>query len=234
MKIPNQILKEEARRLLDYRDGMLYWQHSASGQRNGGRAITWRKSQEGRKKPFVRLGGSFFSAHYLVWNWHHGITRNMIRFADGNSDNFRIENLVEARAEILATLLRPVKHSCPCCEQSVPQPTVDIIAHAAGLSPLQESILRAVWSGKGRAVQPETIFNEMYADDPDGGPSASKMYAAFKVALCHLREKLVGTGVSIENVGYRQGYRLVMNETGGLNGGLSQQGADHRERGARP
>jgi hypothetical protein len=38
------------------------------------------------------------------------------------------------------------------------------------------------------------------------------MYLAFKVALCHLREKLAGSGIGIENVGYRQGYRLVLGQ----------------------
>ncbi|CAA2140408.1 HNH endonuclease [Hyphomicrobium sp. ghe19] len=234
MKVSNQLIKEEAQRLFDYRDGMLYWRHAASGQRKDGRAVTRRGAQSERNIYYAKIGGKLFTAHYLVWNWHHGITNNNLRFDDGNPGNFRIENLVEVTAENFALQLRSTKYRCPCCEQRVPQPTVDVIAHAAGLSPLQEAILRAVWSGKGRSVQPETIFSEMYADDPDGGPSASKMYSAFKVALCHLRGKLVGTGVSIENVGYRQGYRLVMKEAGGLNGGLSQQGADHWERGARP
>jgi hypothetical protein len=52
----------------------------------------------------------------------------------------------------------------------------------------------------------------MYVDDPDGGPTPTKMYLAFKVALCHLREKLAGSGIGIENVGYRQGYRLVLGQ----------------------
>jgi hypothetical protein len=51
----------------------------------------------------------------------------------------------------------------------------------------------------------------MYADDPDGGPSPSKMYAAFKVALSRLRAKIQGSGAGIENCGYGQGYRLVLN-----------------------
>lgn len=223
MKTPNQLLKEEAQRLFDYRDGMLYWKHSASGQRKDRSAITTHvRPQLSRNKHYVRLGGKFYPAQYLVWNWHNGITMGSIRYRDGNSSNLHIENLFEVTTEIIAAQLRSGNYVCPCCEQRVPQPTVDIIAHAAGLSPLQEAILRAVWAGKGRSVQPEAIYNEMYADDPDGGPSASKMYAAFKVALCHLRERLVGTGISIENVGYRQGYRLVMKNAGELNGGLSQ------------
>lgn len=234
-KTPNQLMKEEARRLFDYRDGMLYWRHGASGQRKDRRALTSKTSVQLKCKIYyARIGGKIFTAHYLVWNWHHGITNNAIRFFDRNQANFRIENLVEISAENFALQLHLVKYTCPCCEQRVPQPTPDIIAQMVGLPQQQEAILRAVWSGKGRAVQIEKIFSEMYADDPEGGPSASKMYAAFKVALCHLRERLRGTGVSIHNVGYRQGYRLVMKEAEGQDGGLSQQSNDHRECGQRP
>lgn len=236
MKAANQLVKEEAQRLFDYRDGMLYWRHAASGHRKDRSAITVHvRPQLGRNKYYVRLGGKFYPAQYLIWNWHYGITNGSLRYRDGNTANLNIENLFDVNSEFIAVQLRSGKYVCPCCEQRVPQPTVEILASAVGLPPQQEAVLRAVWSGKGRPVQPETIFNEMYADDPDGGPSASKMYAAFKVALCHLRERLVGTGVSIETVGYRQGYRLVMKEAvGDQNGRLSKQSDDHRECGQRP
>ena len=214
MTASNQLMKEEAQRLFDYRDGMLYWRFAASGHRKDGRAISHKKSkvQLGCNIYYARFGGKIFQAHYLVWNWHHGITAKTIRFADGNSENFRIENLIEISAANIAPQLHQGKYRCHCCGHRVASPTPDIIAELAGLPPIQEAVLRAVWAGKGRAVQPEAIFTEMYADDPDGGPGASKMYAAFKVALCHLRERLRGTGVSIANVGYRQGYKLVLKE----------------------
>ena len=101
---------------------------------------------------------------------------------------------------------------CPCCQQAVAAPTLEIVIDRFGLTPMEARILRAVWKGKGHPVPNERIFDHMYEDDPDGGPSPTKMYSAFKVALCHLRQKLTGSGVGIENVGYRLGYRLV---TGG-------------------
>lgn len=75
---------------------------------------------------------------------------------------------------------------------------------------MQSRILGAVWKGRGHPVITERIFDAMYADDPDGGPTPARMYGAFKVALCHLRARLKGSGISIENVGYRRGYRLVI------------------------
>jgi hypothetical protein len=99
---------------------------------------------------------------------------------------------------------------CPCCRQPVTAPSLEIVIDQYRVTPIEATILGAVWGGKGRAVQTERIFCAMYADDPDGGPTQNKMYEAFKVALCHLRKKLEGSGIGIVNVGYRRGYRLVV------------------------
>ena len=99
---------------------------------------------------------------------------------------------------------------CPCCGQPVTAPSLPIIVDKYKIRPLEARILASIWRGKGHAVQTERIFDAMYADDPDGGPPPQRMYAAFKVALCHLRKRLEGSGVGIENVGYRSGYRLVL------------------------
>jgi hypothetical protein len=100
--------------------------------------------------------------------------------------------------------------NCPCCKQPVRVPSVEMVIDHYGVTPLEARILGAVWKGRGMPVMTERVFDAMYVDDPDGGPTPTKMYLAFKVALCHLREKLEGSGISIENVGYRRGYRLVL------------------------
>ena len=100
--------------------------------------------------------------------------------------------------------------NCPCCRQLVAVPSLDIVVDRYHVPPMEARILGAVWRGKGLPVQTERIFDAMYVDDPDGGPSPTRMYAAFKVALCHLRARLEGSGIGVENVGYRQGYRLLM------------------------
>jgi len=91
-------------------------------------------------------------------------------------------------------------------------PSLDIVIDHYKITPLEARILSAVWRGKGLPVQTERIFDAMYADDPDGGPSPTQMYRAFKVALCRLRDRLNGSGIGIANVGYRRGYRLVIGE----------------------
>ncbi|MGM4915896.1 hypothetical protein [Tardiphaga sp. 813_E8_N1_3] len=99
---------------------------------------------------------------------------------------------------------------CPCCSQPVRVPSLEILIDRFRVSPMEARVLGAVWRGKGRPVQTSRIFDAMWIDDIDGGPALQRMYAAFKSALCHLRDRLEGSGISIENVGYRRGYRLVM------------------------
>ncbi|MDK2769940.1 MAG: hypothetical protein KYX69_19755 [Sphingomonas sp.] len=100
--------------------------------------------------------------------------------------------------------------ACPCCNAMVSTPTLEIVVDHYRVPPTEQAILRTVWKAKGRPVPTERIFDAMYADDPDGGPAPGRMYAAFKACLHNLRCRLAGSGVSIENTGYRQGYRLVL------------------------
>ncbi len=104
--------------------------------------------------------------------------------------------------------IKPI--TCPCCKRKVKAPPIDLIIDHYKISPMEARILGVIWKAKGHPVQTERIFDAMYADDPDGGPSPGKMYLAFKVALCHLREKLKGSGVGISNVGYGRGYQLSL------------------------
>jgi hypothetical protein len=99
---------------------------------------------------------------------------------------------------------------CPMCKRRTNVPEIDIVIEHYRVPPAEERVLRAVWRGKGRAVQTEQIFCAMYADDPDGGPSPERMYRAFKALLHNLRVRLAGSGVTIENAGYRMGYRVVI------------------------
>lgn len=110
----------------------------------------------------------------------------------------------------LAAQVTPI--DCPLCGQPVRVPTLEIVVDHYGVTPLESRILGAVWHGRGLPVSTERIFERMYADDPDGGPSPPRMYATFKVELCRLRKRLAGSGIGVENVGYRQGYRLVFGE----------------------
>lgn len=97
---------------------------------------------------------------------------------------------------------------CPCCRQPVQHPPIDVIVDRYRITPQEAAILGALWNGKGYPVKAERIFCSMYADDPDGGPELPRMYAAFKVALCRMRKKLVGSGIHLICDGYARGYRI--------------------------
>lgn len=100
--------------------------------------------------------------------------------------------------------------ACPYCSTVIEVHMLDIVIDHYCVPPSEEAVLRAVWKGKGRPVQTSRIFDAMYADDPDGGPPANQMYRDFKALMHNLRCRLAGSGITIENVGYRQGYRLVI------------------------
>ena len=210
MTAKNQLTKQEAQSLFEYREGRLFWRHKGSGHRTDGLAIRSRGGRHGGAiKLYVSIGGAQLPAHYAVWNFHHGITSRVIVADNGDLSDTRIENLKEVE-KLIAPPSRPVKISCPCCRAPVRVPTLDIIVDHYGLAPVEAKILEAVWKGKGMPVMSERIFNNMYRDDPDSGPNPTKMYAAMKVGMSHLRKKIEGSGVGVENCGYRRGYRLII------------------------
>lgn len=203
-----QLSRLDAQSLFEYRDGMLYWRAAGSGRRRDLRAVTF-----SGKRAEINIGGERYQAHYVVWNWHNGKAKGFIRPNDGDLRNIAIENLREVDVFISADF-PPPKHECPMCAQPVAAPTLDVITRKYELPPLQSRILKSIWSGGGHPVMPGKIFEAMYEGDIDGGPSDAEMYRAFKVALCRLRARIEGSGVSIETVGYRGGFRLVFSEDG--------------------
>lgn len=124
-------------------------------------------------------------------------------------------------------MLKPIP--CPCCKQPVRVPSLEIVIDHYNVPTLEARILSAIWRGKGLPVMSERIFDAMYADDPDGGPSPVRMYAAMKYALFRLRKRLEGSGIGIENAGYRRGWRLVIGES--EDGWKFEQGPIDRQRG---
>lgn len=134
----------------------------------------------------------------------HQISQQSARYHNGGRNN------VAATAAEPKTSIHEI--ACPCCKQPVRVPSLEIVVDHYGITPLEARILGAVWRGKGMPVMTERIFDAMYSDDANGGPSPPRMYQAFKVALCHMRAKLKGSGVGIANSGYRRGYRLVLGE----------------------
>jgi hypothetical protein len=220
-----QVDKVQARALFEYEGGRLVWRSKERRKRDEAGYEYYRKSS-GQDPVWVVLLGPrgaqrFYMRRYLVWNWHYGETDQILIPLDGNHLNDRIENIgfggplpqenvTEAPAVAITEPESKFGTLCPCCGHGVNVMAADLAVQVYGIPDQQARILRAVWSGKGAPVQMERVFSEMYADDPDGGPTQDKMYKAFKVALSHLRDRLEGSGIAVETVGYRQGYRLIL------------------------
>ena len=63
MIVRNQLTQQEARKLFDYRDGLLFWLHAGSGRRSDLRAVT-----DNGKQTEINIGGRRYQAQYIVWN----------------------------------------------------------------------------------------------------------------------------------------------------------------------
>lgn len=99
---------------------------------------------------------------------------------------------------------------CPCCDQPARVPTLERIAETCQLTPSERSILEAVWEGRGMPVMAGEIFDAMYQDDADGGPSQKKMYSELKAGLRELQQKIGPIGISVVKTSSKRGYRLVI------------------------
>jgi len=83
---------------------------------------------------------------------------------------------------------------------------VETLIEDRGITGLPAAMLRAVWDGRGHRVPTERLFDVIWADDPNGGPSPSSMYLRTRRAHQYLNEALAGSGVSVVRV--RGGWRL--------------------------
>lgn len=121
-------------------------------------------------------------------------------------------NVAELVVNHEAPKIRPLNPPmrCPCCGAEVEAPTLEMVIDKYDLPPHQSAILAAAWKRKGHRVETSILVDAMYARDPDGGPEYEAAYRHFKVTLCLLRQRLKGSGVWIETVPYRRGYRLVL------------------------
>lgn len=98
--------------------------------------------------------------------------------------------------------------ACPCCAQAVDVPDLETLIEDRGITGSPAALLRAVWAARGHRLPTERVFDALFADDPNGGPSPSSMYLRTRRAHQYLNEALAGSGVSVVRV--RGGWRLRM------------------------
>jgi hypothetical protein len=89
------LTQEEAHRLFEYRDGMLFWKVRPKNSRKPkGDMEAGTASGHGYKK--VTVNQKRFYVHQLVFLMQHGYIPKLIDHIDGQTDNNKVENLREA------------------------------------------------------------------------------------------------------------------------------------------
>ena len=84
-------------------------------------------------------------------------------------------------------------------------PELAELIRSRGITGHAAAILSALWDAGGAGVPTQRIFDRMYEDDIDGGPSNTQMYSALNRGLKSLRTALAGSGVSVVATGNGKG-----------------------------
>ena len=91
------LTQEEAHRLFEYKDGVLFWKIRPALCKKIGDVVG---GTNGTKQPYLRsrYKNQRFMVHQIVFLMHHGFLPKIIDHIDGNIQNNKIENLREATA----------------------------------------------------------------------------------------------------------------------------------------
>lgn len=74
------------------------------------------------------------------------------------------------------------------------------------------AVLRTAWAARGLPVTAMALFDAIYTDDPDGGPSQARMYRDLREAVTNLNDALGRSGVIVLYDGRAKGWRLEILE----------------------
>ena len=86
------LTQEEAHRLFEYRDGMLFWKEKPKCSRKTDGSLEAGTVTTGGYKKFTLQQKKYY-VHQIVFLMQHGYTPPVVDHIDGNTTNNRIENL---------------------------------------------------------------------------------------------------------------------------------------------
>jgi hypothetical protein len=100
------LTQEEAHRLFEYRDGVLYWKERPKCSRKPkGNMEAGTVSGHGYKK--LKVKKKFFYVHQVIFLLQHGFIPELIDHIDGNTNNNKIENLRASNKSLNACNSKP-------------------------------------------------------------------------------------------------------------------------------
>jgi len=100
--------------------------------------------------------------------------------------------------------------ACPCCAAALSLPPLPVLLHDLPAS--SATVLETLWTARGLPVAATALFDAMYADDPDGGPSQSRMYRDLRAAVANLNDTLGRNGIIVLYDDRAKGWRLKIIE----------------------
>jgi hypothetical protein len=96
-KIMDKLTQEQIKEFFDYKNGKLYWKIKRSIRVSIGDLVgTIVAYQEGHKGYYrTRIGNNFYYCHNLVWKLFHNYYPKKIKFLNGDTLDYSIENIKE-------------------------------------------------------------------------------------------------------------------------------------------
>jgi len=89
--LDKQLTQEYVRQYFDYADGVLVWKNRTGTRRGINGKVAGTINGLGYRQ--IRLNGTTYLAHRLIYLYHHGYLPEQVDHIDGNRSNNLIENL---------------------------------------------------------------------------------------------------------------------------------------------
>ena len=89
-------------------------------------------------------------------------------------------------------------YQCPCCGAGVESVGLDQLPYIQTLTPKQSDIIDCIVSRHPRKVTGQDLFDWLYGDDPNGGPTGG--IRTVQALVCQLRPKLEGCGWKLSKI----------------------------------
>lgn len=147
------ITQERLHELFDYKDGELFWKNpkKLNKQRPDNRA--------GAQLPSgwtqIKIEGTFYYKHYLIWVYHHNTFPKIVTHIDMDSTNDKIENLLDADKNLSSH-----RHVASASRNIKKNSTNKYIGLSVNRKPFTVQIFRKVISNHADEIEAAKVYDE--------------------------------------------------------------------------